>query len=223
MIADAGLLHLMRLVSPSLPVGTFAYSQGLEWAAASGMDSEDKASEWIFGILEHSLARLDVPVLARLRAAWEADHEAALLHWNGVLFASRETAELRAEELQTAGALARLLRDLGVARAEAWLNHPRRTYCLLFALAGAHWGIGARELCCGYLWSWAENQILAAIKTVPLGQTAGQRIASKLASRIPELVDAGLGLGDEEIGGSAPGQIMASALHETQRTRLFRS
>ncbi len=223
MIAGAGLVHLMRLVSPSLPVGTFAYSQGLEWAAASGMDSEDKTRAWIFGILEHSLARLDVPVLARLRAAWETGGDAALRHWTAVLFASRETAELRAEELQTAGALARLLRDLGVTRAAPWLTHPRRTYCLLFALAGAHWGIGARELCCGYLWSWAENQILAAIKAVPLGQTAGQRMASLLAARIPELVEAGLGLGDEEIGGAAPGQIMASALHETQRTRLFRS
>jgi len=223
MTAPISLLRLLQLVSPTLPVGAFAYSQGLERAAAQGLDNEAKARQWIAGIMEHSLARLDVPVLARLHAAWGRGDEEALLRWTKFLHASRETAELRAEEGHTAGALARLLRDLGLKRAALWVGHPRRTYCLLFALAGSQWGIGAQDLCCGHLWAWAENQVLAAIKTVPLGQTAGQRILSEMTRLIPAAVEAGLALSDDDIGGAAPGQIMASALHETQTTRLFRS
>ena len=223
MTADMRLLRLLQLASPTLPVGAFAYSQGLEWAAAQDVDTEEKARQWIVGVLESALARLDAPVLSRLHAAWGRGDEEALLHWTQRLYASRETAELRAEEGHTAGALARLLRDLGLERATPWVAHPRRTYCLLFALAGSEWGIGAEKLCCGYLWAWAENQVLAAIKTVPLGQTAGQRILSEIARRIPAAVETGLALADDAIGGTAPGQIMASALHETQTTRLFRS
>jgi urease accessory protein len=221
--AGLRLLRLLHLASPALPVGAFAYSQGLEWAAAHGLTAEDQALDWIAGILEASLARVDVPLLARLRAAWERGDREALLHWSGVLRASRETAELRAEEANTAGALARLLRDLGIPEAGEWTAHPQRTYCLLLALAGARWDLPAPDLCRAYLWAWAENQVLAAIKTVPLGQTAGQRLLLALAERIEAAVDTGLSLGDADIGGAAPGQILASMHHETQGTRLFRS
>lgn len=223
MTPSTSLLRLLQLASPTLPVGAFAYSQGLEWAATQGVDTEEMARQWILGVMEHALARLDVPVLSRLHEAWAEGDHAGLLRWTRHLYASRETAELRAEEGHTAGALARLLRDLGMERAAPWVGHPRRTYCLLFALAGAEWGISAEELCCAHLWSWAENQVLAAIKTVPLGQTAGQRILSEMARRIPAFVETGFALADNDIGGAAPGQIMASALHETQTTRLFRS
>lgn len=217
------LLRLLHLASPALPVGAFAYSQGLEWAAAHGLDAEDKALDWIAGILESSLARVDVPLLVRLHAGWEHGDREALLRWSAVLRASRETAELRAEEANTASALARLLRDLGIPEAGEWTAHPQRTYCLLLALAGARWGLPAPDLCRAYLWAWAENQVLAAIKTVPLGQTAGQRLLLTLAERIEAAVDTGLALADEDIGGAAPGQILASMRHETQGTRLFRS
>ena len=70
---------------------------------------------------------------------------------------------------------------------------------------------------------WAENQVLAAIKLIPLGQTAGQKILSSVIKIIPDQVLTGLSLNDEEIGYTAPGQAIASALHETQYTRLFRS
>jgi urease accessory protein len=75
----------------------------------------------------------------------------------------------------------------------------------------------------GYLWAWTENQVAAAIKLVPLGQVAGQRILSSALHSIPGLVSIGLSLTEEDIGSLAPGLAIASALHEIQYTRLFRS
>lgn len=223
MSADLRQLRLLQLASPSLPVGAFACSQGLEWAVANGLDDADKVRAWLAGILEHSLARVDVPLLARLLAAWGRDDKAALLRWSAMLLACRETRELRAEELNTAAALARLLRDLGMPGAAAWTAHPKRTYCLLLALAGARWGMDARSLAVAHLWAWTENQVLAALKAVPLGQTAGQAMLLALQPVIAAAVETGLAIDDDGIGGAAPGQVMASALHETQATRLFRS
>lgn len=217
------LLRLMQLASPALPTGAFAYSQGLEWAVENGLDDSGQAEAWITGIMRTSLARLDIPHLLRLYRAWAVNDEHEVLKWSALLYASRETRELRLEEHQTAGALARLLRDLEIPEAEAWITHPRRTFCAMFSLAGARWDIKPEELCAGYLWTWAENQVAAAIKVIPLGQTAGQKIMSRMAQLIPEMVTLGSALSDDEIGGTAPGQVMASALHETQRTRLFRS
>lgn len=217
------LLRLLQLASPALPVGAFAYSQGLEWGAEHGVDDEASATAWIFGVMEHGPTRLDLPCLARMHRAWIDDDEAGVRRWSARLYASRETDELRREEAQTGAALARLLRDLGLPEAGAWTTFPRRTFAALFALAGAHWGIETGDLCAAFLFAWAENQVAAAIKLVPLGQTAGQRLLAEAGTRIPGLVASGLALPDGEIGGSAPGQVMASALHETQCTRLFRS
>lgn len=217
------LLRLMQLASPALPVGAFAYSQGLEWAIEQGLNNESEIAGWIFGIMETTVSCLDVPVLLRLYKAWKSGRSIEVEKWSAFLYASRETKELRLEELQTAGALARLLSDLGFAEARSWIIHQRRTYCNMLALAGVRWDIDPEELCSAYLWSWVENRVSSAIKAVPLGQTAGQRILSDAACKIPELVRMGLKLEDQEIGGTAFGQMMASAFHETQKTRLFRS
>jgi urease accessory protein len=70
---------------------------------------------------------------------------------------------------------------------------------------------------------WAENKVLCAMKLIPLGQTDGQKILSAVIETISDVVTEGLNLPDEAIGYTAPGQGIASALHETQYTRLFRS
>jgi urease accessory protein len=207
-----------------LPVGAYAYSQGLEFAVSSDWVKDDNTSSiWIKGLLENSLTNLDIPILSRLHKAWSVNDKKNVLYWNDYLFASRDSGELQAEEVQLARALARLLGELGISEAVEWREKSGACFLTLFSLGAAHWKLPINDTSWGYLWMWAENQVLAAIKLVPLGQTSGQKILSSVIEIIPELVSTGLSLNDEDIGYTAPGQGIASALHETQYTRLFRS
>lgn len=218
-------LRLWQLISPALPVGAYSYSQGLEYAVENGwVNSADSASVWIQGLLQHALGHLDVPVLQRLHAAWCVDDQAKLGYWNNFLLASRETMELRAEDRNMGLALAMLLPELGLREAEAWKTQDNPpSFALMFTLAASHWGVDAEQTAEGYLWAWCENQVMAALKLVPLGQTSGQKLLMETASIIPEVVKQGFALSDDDIGWLAPGFAMASVKHETQYTRLFRS
>jgi urease accessory protein len=217
------LLRLFHLVSPALPVGAYAYSQGLEYANHAGWtDDEATTLAWLQGLAEFGLGTLDLPILARLHAAWSAGDGRAVHHWNAQLLASRETAELRAEELHLGHSLARVLVELEIPEAGKWLSKAA-AYATLFSLAAARWQIEPGDALRGYLWSWCENQVLAALKLVPLGQSAGQRLLHRLSADIPRIVERAQELADEDIGLSTVSQALASARHESQYTRLFRS
>jgi urease accessory protein len=218
------ILRLMQLVSPSLPVGGFTYSQGIEWAADRGwICNRADLCDWLDDQLNTGLARVDLPILARLMAAAAARDDAALSAWVDTLLAHRETAELRAEESNRGRALADLLVAWGVDGARE--RRPLLGRCQLgaFAWAASAFGIEPGTAAAGYAWSWVEGLVVAAVKIVPLGQTDGQCALLDLAGRIPAAVHAALALDDEGIGASAPALGIASGLHETQYTRLFRS
>lgn len=218
------MLRLWQLISPALPIGAFAYSQGLEYAVEEGwVNNEDTAEQWINGLINHSLSALDVPILARLHKAWLTNDMEKVIYWNQYLQASRESNELLTEDRQIGCALRQLLRDLEIPQLKLWPESEQPSFTSMFALAASHWQITVNETCQGFLWSWSENQVAAAIKLIPLGQTAGQRILSKVIDEIPQAVEHGLQLTDDEIGMTAHGLGIASALHETQYTRLFRS
>ena len=217
-------LRLCQLVSPALPIGAYNFSQGLEYAGQmSWIHDENSTYQWIAGVARHSVGTLDLPVLLRLHAAWVVHDEPAVQRWSAYLIASRESAELRAEERHLGRSLAKVLVELGIANAADWIKHPNATYACLFALAATCWSLTAIETAHGYLWAWGENQVLAAVKLLPLGQSAGQRILNKLLQDIPDITQSALRLSDEDIGIAAPLLGMASAWHETQYTRLFRS
>jgi urease accessory protein len=217
-------LRLFQLISPSLPVGAFAYSQGIEWAVEAGwIDGADSLQEWLGAPLTSSLARVDLPLLLRQHRAWcNADTE-AVENWNDYLLACRETAELRAEEAHRARAMAALLPRLGIQAPDDDWAAVKRSQTAGFALAAAHWNIPPAAMAQGYAWAWLENQVLAAVKALPLGQSAGQQVLLHLAALIPQCVHEAQMLGDDEIGASLPALAIASCLHETQYTRLFRS
>ncbi|WKJ89198.1 urease accessory UreF family protein [Methylomonas montana] len=224
MVTDLSLLRLLQLVSPGLPIGMYSYSQGLERAVEDGwITSAEQATDWLHGLLKNGLGVVDAPILARLYVAWNNNDMTAVEHWSAVLIAYRETAELRAEDRQTGQALARLLVNLELPEAEAWLKRPDATLATLFALAAARWQIGKADAVTGYLWGWLENQVLCAVKLVPLGQVAGQQLLKNLAGDLPTLVDRALSLNDAGIGGSCFGLALASSRHEMQYSRLFRS
>jgi urease accessory protein len=217
------LLRLCHLVSPALPVGAYAYSQGLEYAVQAGwVRDEPTALEWLQGLARSGLGTLDLPILLRLHRAWSAPDSRAVHHWTAQLIASRETLEMRAEELHLGRALARVLVELEIGEAAEW-QQAAPAFATLFSLAAVRWRIGARDALAGYLWAWSENQVLAAVKLVPLGQSAGQRLLHRLTEAMPGIVERAHSLGDEAIGVGALSQVLASALHESQYTRLFRS
>ena len=224
MVTDLALLRLLQLVSPGLPIGMYSYSQGLERAVDDGwVNTPETAREWIGGLLQCSMTRVDVPVLFRLFAAWQNHDHAAVKQWSETLTACRETSELRAEDRQTGQALAKLLVKLDMPEAEAWQRQSDATLATVFSLAAVRWGLGPRHAAIGYVWGWLENQVLCAVKLVPLGQVAGQQLLQVLAAQIPAQVDAAALLVDDEIGGSAFGLALASSRHEMQYSRLFRS
>jgi len=219
-ITDRALTRLLQLASPALPVGAYSYSQGLEAAIEAGfVHDAHGATRWIADVLELATARMEAPVFLRLHGAWRRGDVADAERWNAFFLASRETAELRAETAQMGYSLARLLGDLEVG--EIPFDEP--TLPAAFAFAAAKWGITAEDALAGYLWSWLENQVMAAVKAVPLGQTDGQRLLLALAERIEGIVRRAAALPDDALGNLAPGLALLSARHETQYTRIFRS
>lgn len=223
-LAGVPLLRLLQLSSPSLPIGAFAYSQGLEQAAQLGwVRDEASAADWILGLLSNGLARLDLPILARMHRAFAAEDTGAARRWNAFLFASRPSAELQAEERHLGGSLARVLDGLGVDAAHLWMAEPHVTHAAMVALAAVAWAIPVVAALTGYAFSWTEAQVGAATRLCPLGQQAAQRVLSRCLPVIDQVVSESLLVVDDELGAATPAQAMASALHETLYSRLCRS
>lgn len=217
------LMGLMQLISPALPIGAFAWSQGLESAFELGwVSDEGSLGEWLSGVLDDGLMRCELPVLARQHAAWQQGDGAALRHWNDWLQANRETRELAEEDLRLGQALGRLLGNLELAPPRN-LAPRRPVYATLFAWVAVYRDIDGADAQLGFAWAWLENQLAAACKALPLGQTAAQRLVERLRPELALAVDNANRLRDDELGPVLPGLALASALHETQYSRLFRS
>ena len=219
-------LKLMQLCSPTLPVGAFAYSQGLESAIETGLlKDKNSLQQWLLDALSLSLQYVDLPVFARLYQAWQDNDFRAVLYWNQNLRAQRETHELREEDHHMGLALMRLLDDLGFSEITTLRDQADTSlsFVTLFSLAACRWDIPREQAANGFVWSWLENQIAAGIKLIPLGQTDGQKVMAQVLPKIPEIVTQGLKLEDNEIGASLPMMAILSSQHETQYSRLFRS
>ena len=226
-MSNSNLARLLQLASPALPVGTYSYSQGLESAVEAGIVRDaTSAQSWIGDVLELSMARMEAPLLLRLYQAWNTEDFVAVEHWNALFLASRESAELRAETVQMGFSLTRLLSDLGEGDSSRFAHLQsceEPAFPTAYACAAAQWRIDPASALVAYLWSWLENQVMAAIKAVPLGQTAGQKILLALGARLDDIAQAAAVCADHELGNFAPGLAILSSRHETQYSRIFRS
>lgn len=229
---DLALLGLMQLVSPALPIGAFAFSQGLESAFELGWVSDEQSlSEWLSGVLEDGLTRCELPLIARFYTALEQQDSDAIAQWDEWLAATRETAELAAEDSRLGASLKRLLGSLDLLprqdeRSEGCLPPllpAHAGYVTLFSYAAFMRRVPPRQALLGFGWAWLENQLAVACKALPLGHTAAQRVIEQLRGELVEAVDQALLLEDDDLGPVLPGVALASALHETQYSRLFRS
>ncbi len=223
---DSSLMQLMWLASPALPIGGFSYSECLEAAVDSGqVTTESEASTWLVDQLHLSLSRADLAVIAQAVKAWrDADH-ARISTLNAWVLQTRETSELRAQAEQMGRSLLEWLRNHTTATPDqiAVLAGQDPTYPVAFALAASATQAPARDCLLAYAFGWAENMVQAAIKSVPLGQSSGQRILSALAAKIPAAIDYALTLDDDSRQAFAPMLAILSSQHEVQYSRLFRS
>jgi urease accessory protein len=222
------LARLLQLASPTLPVGAYTYSQGLEWAIEAGIISDEaSAGRWIGDLLAHGIGRYEAPLLAALIAAWQAGDTAEISRFNADFLASRESAELRAETVQMGFSLNRLIRDLGDPTLSTVANTlvplPEIAFPTGWSGLAAAWKIEPPVAITAYLWSWTENQVMAALKAVPLGQAAGQRLLAELGAKIPNVAVNAQNLPEIDWSNFTPAFAIACARHETQYSRLFRS
>lgn len=220
----SSLLQLMWLASPALPIGGFSYSEGLEAGIESARIAPDSIANWLKDQLHISLARGDLAALCKAIPAIRRGDTLRVQELNAWVLATRETHEFRLQTEQMGRSLIEWLKvQSPEIDATDWLGDQVPSYPIAFALAATRTQAGARDIALAFSFGWAENMVQAAIKAVPLGQTAGQRILQQLASEIPAAVETALQLPDSERQAFSPMLAVLSAQHETQYSRLFRS
>jgi urease accessory protein len=223
----AALLQLMRLASPSLPVGGFSYSEGLEAAVESQrVGDEAQALAWLGDQLHLGLARSDLAIVALAARAWKRNDFAQIGELNRWVATTRETSEWRQQSEQMGRSMAQWLRHHELADPRLVvlaILEPAPTWPVAFALAGAACGAPRRDVLLAFAAGWAENMTQAAMKAIPLGQAAGQRILAGLSAAIPGAVAAAARLRLDELQAFTPMLAILSSQHEVQYSRLFRS
>lgn len=221
-LSDAGLLRLLQLSSVSLPVGGYAFSQGLEYAIDIGwLRNQAQVHDWLQMQIDHALAQVDLPLLRLMMQAAADENWAEILRLNDLALACRETKELRLTDTAMGEALARLLNSLSVP-------HPFNSgddisFVSLFTVAAQQWQVSEEAAVLGFSWAWLENQVAAATKLVPLGQTQAQLLLGELQPVLLTAIESSATLDEDRIGAGLPALAIASALHEQQYSRLFRS
>jgi urease accessory protein len=221
------LLHLLQLASPSLPIGAYSYSQGLETVLENGLvHDEASARTWIVDALHHVVARFEAPILWRLLHAFAARDETAVADWTERFIAARDTAEFRAETIQMGYSLGKLATDLHIAD-DALLRilqaQPEVPLPTALAFAAVALEVPHDAALLGMLFSWAENQVLVCVKSVPLGQVSGQRLLLSLRPELERASQFAQHLSDRELSNWSPGLSLLSMQHEVQYSRLYRS
>jgi urease accessory protein len=223
------LCRALHLASPALPICSFSYSQGLETAVELGIiKTEEDALKWIADGLTEIVGRCDAPVVVFIYRACQAqplpDSLAQITDWNSWFLCSRESMELRRETEQMGWSL------LQLANALNWIPltspaHPPDpiAFPTAFALSAAALKLSETTTLTAFCFSWLETQVAAAMKLVPLGQVAGQRILTHCRSRVADVVSSAANIPPDAISSWAPMLGIFSARHESQYSRLFRS
>jgi urease accessory protein len=223
----AALLHLLQLASPSLPIGAYSYSQGLEAAIEAGIVRDQaSARNWIVDALHHVVARFEAPVLWRLMQAFAARDAVAVADWTERFLAARDTAEFRAETVQMGYSLGKLMTDLKLAddgRLALLLAQGEVPLPTALAYAAVALDVPHEAALLGMLFAWAENQVLVCVKSVPLGQVSGQRLLLSLRPELESAAQMAQQLADDELCNWSPGLSLLSMQHEVQYSRLYRS
>ncbi|TYK64620.1 urease accessory protein UreF [Colwellia echini] len=221
------LNRLLQLCSANLPVGGFSFSQGLEYAVEMGwLTSAETTASWININLEESIAQTDLAILKRLFIALNNNDLDGFSYWNTHLIACRESHELLLADLAMGKALIRLIKQLDsidITPYQTIIDLKEISFVSAFALCAYVFKLDLTSAQSGYCWTYIDNQVAAATKLVPLGQTQAQNLLFELTENIQKIIEKSNDIIDDDIGTSLPHLAMASAWHETQYSRLFRS
>ena len=222
----ATLLRLLQLASPSLPIGAYTYSQGLESAIEKGaVHNESSARAWISESLS-IVADFEAPIVWRLLKAFSERNAEAVSYWSECFIAARDTAEFRAETIQMGYSLGKLVLDLNIADESLraiLANQPEIPLPTAFACAAEALAVPHEAALLGLLFSLVENQVLVCVKSVPLGQVSGQSLLFSLHPMIEKASHHAQSLDDDELSNWAPGLSLLSMQHEIQYSRIYRS
>jgi urease accessory protein len=219
-------LPLLAWLSPAYPVGGYAYSHGLEWAAESGAIVDERSlAAWLADLLEDGVGRNDAILLSAAYRATTAGDSAALLEVNDLALALAPSQELRLETRQQGRSFldttlaawpTMLLSDFAPALDEV-------AYPVAIGLAAGAHGLPLTPTLDAFLLAFMQNLISAALRLAPIGQTAGARTLAQLAPVIAAIAREVPELTLDDLGSATFRADLGSFLHETQYTRLFRS
>lgn len=219
------LMRLLQLTSSNLPVGGYSFSQGLEYAIdAHWLKSPEDVQTWIEQVCLATLVHSDLPLISRLHCAYQQQNWDQFDHYNDMALAIRETKELLLADLAMGEALLRLAKSTTVPLPPGYqLPRVRISFVSIYSIMVSHMHIKLSDASVGYGWTMLENQVLAATKLLPMGQTAAQIMLTALSEKLHNSFTQSQQVTDEQIGLNLPGLAMASAQHELQYSRLYRS
>lgn len=229
-ITNEGLYRLLTWLSPSFPVGAFAYSHGLETAVeANVVNSGDALASWVQGVIAFGAGRTDAGLF---RGGWEAirqQDDARLTRLTEKAEALRGTKEMALESAAQGRAfLETVLKVWPHPRLARWfdelaLSQREPAYALAVGIAAATAEVPLQTALTAYLNALAANVVSAGVRLVPLGQTDGQRAMAQLEPVVVAAVASALACDPDVFGAAAVSVDLFSMQHETQYTRLFRS
>jgi urease accessory protein len=211
------LLNLLAWLSPAFPTGAFAYSHGLEWAVEAGdIRDGDSLLDWLTDVLTHGSGRSDTILLRHAHRV--AADPAAMRDIVALATACAPARERRDEALNQGRAF-----QLAVAPWTATALPEDAPYSVAVGAAAGGRGVPEDDTAVAYLQAFATNLISAAVRLVPLGQTAGLRVLAALEPVILATAGETKTATLDDVGSCAFRSDLAAMRHETQYTRLFRS
>lgn len=228
--SHGALYRLLSWLSPAFPIGAYSYSHGLEHAVETGLVGDrDQLREWVATIITRGSGRNDGLILAAAYRSVDRQDADALLRVAELAWACRPTAELALETTAQGRAFQDAVRvgwpaaELDELRIRLVDGGLELTYPVSVGVVAADHGVPLAATLSIYLQAFAANLVSAGVRLVPLGQSDGVRVCAALESAVLETTRVCLDGDLQELGTATPMVDWASASHETQYTRIFRS
>jgi urease accessory protein len=229
-LSPLALLRLQSWLSPAFPTGAYSYSHGLEWAVEARHVADRKSLvDWLEADLCYGSGRNDAIFFSEAWRRTKSNDLANLIEVAELAGAFRGTSEFALESSQQGAACFATLRQAWPDHVLDWLSAILRerqvqpALAVVLGVASARQGIPANLALPAFLQSYVANLVIAGVRLIPLGQTDGQLAIAELEAAVQAASRHAKNCTIDGLGSAAFMVDLASAAHETQYTRLFRS